>query len=69
MHTWDYQRLGKKPNSSLFNLSELNMYHYFLLEDDLTQTWPLDAQIYLEDMSWNKGMNVSLFYMGRGGMG
>ncbi|CAM4573503.1 dnaJ homolog subfamily C member 24 isoform X2 [Lepidochelys kempii] len=23
-------------------------------EDDLMQTWPLDAQIYLEDMSWNK---------------
>ncbi|KYO21956.1 dnaJ homolog subfamily C member 24 isoform X2 [Alligator mississippiensis] len=22
-------------------------------EDDLTQEWPLDAQIYLEDMSWN----------------
>ncbi|XP_043372840.1 dnaJ homolog subfamily C member 24 isoform X3 [Dermochelys coriacea] len=23
-------------------------------EDDLMQTWPVDAQIYLEDMSWNK---------------
>ncbi|XP_019332343.2 dnaJ homolog subfamily C member 24 isoform X1 [Alligator mississippiensis] len=32
-------------------------------EDDLTQEWPLDAQIYLEDMSWNNGTNVSLFIL------
>ncbi|XP_068254931.1 dnaJ homolog subfamily C member 24 isoform X1 [Nyctibius grandis] len=26
-------------------------------EDNLTKEWPLHAQIYLEEMSWNEGMN------------
>nr|XP_047902694.1 dnaJ homolog subfamily C member 24 isoform X3 [Anser cygnoides] len=25
-------------------------------EDNLTKEWPLHAQVYLEDMSWNEGM-------------
>uniref|UniRef100_A0A452HHC0 J domain-containing protein n=2 Tax=Gopherus TaxID=38771 RepID=A0A452HHC0_9SAUR len=29
-------------------------------EDDLMQTWPVDAQIYLEDMSWNKDFSKIL---------
>uniref|UniRef100_A0A8C3K6K9 DnaJ heat shock protein family (Hsp40) member C24 n=1 Tax=Calidris pygmaea TaxID=425635 RepID=A0A8C3K6K9_9CHAR len=27
-------------------------------EDSLTKEWPLHAQIYLEDMSWNEGMSA-----------
>ncbi|XP_063189011.1 dnaJ homolog subfamily C member 24 isoform X1 [Chroicocephalus ridibundus] len=27
-------------------------------EDNLTKEWPLHAQIYLEDMSWNEGMSA-----------
>uniref|UniRef100_A0A8C8E999 DnaJ heat shock protein family (Hsp40) member C24 n=1 Tax=Otus sunia TaxID=257818 RepID=A0A8C8E999_9STRI len=29
-------------------------------EDNLTKEWPLHAQIYLGDMSWNEGMSVLL---------
>ncbi|XP_067388184.1 dnaJ homolog subfamily C member 24 isoform X1 [Emydura macquarii macquarii] len=48
--------LGNEETKKEYDLQrrELNIYHYFLLEDDLMQTWPVDAQICLEDMSWNK---------------
>ncbi|XP_006031739.1 dnaJ homolog subfamily C member 24 [Alligator sinensis] len=36
-------------------------------EDDLTQEWPLDAQIYLEDMSWNNDEQCYTFLCRCGG--
>lgn len=41
-------------------LSGLNICHVFFIEDNLSKEWPLHAQIYLEDMSWNEGMRSAL---------
>lgn len=38
----------------------LNICHVCFIEDNLTKEWPLHAQIYLEDMSWNEGMSALL---------
>lgn len=43
-----------------YMLSGLNICRIFFIEDNLTKEWPLHAQIYLEDMSWNEGMSALL---------
>lgn len=32
----------------------------YFTEDDLRNMGPVDAQVYLEEMSWNKGWNFSV---------